>query len=114
MTVPIYVCACIITLATAIISDRKKQRSPAIIIGFTIAACGFLALLAIPHPKLPGLTYGFLFMAATGLYMPLVCIVSWIGSSPPHSLVSYRPPHGHPSHHLSILPTNTPHSQRTT
>jgi MFS family permease len=83
LTIPVYVFAMIVTLAVAFYSDKVKQRSPFIIMGFIGAACGFLALLVIPHPLLPGLTYGFLFLAAAGLYCPLVCIVSWIGSSSP-------------------------------
>jgi hypothetical protein len=49
--------------------------------GFAIAACGFIAQLAIPHPKWPGLTYGFLFPVAGGLYSPFIILVSWIANS---------------------------------
>jgi hypothetical protein len=49
--------------------------------GFAIAALGFIAQLAIPHPKYPGLTYGFLFPVAGGLYSPFIILVSWIGNS---------------------------------
>lgn len=71
----------IFTVLTAFVSDRYKQRSPFIIISYCVAACGFVALLVIPHPKYPGLTYGFLFMAATGLYMPLCPTVAWIANN---------------------------------
>lgn len=50
-------------------------------VGFAIAACGFIAQLAIPHPKYPGLTYGFLFPVAGGLYCPFIILVTWIGNS---------------------------------
>ncbi|KAF2197612.1 MFS general substrate transporter, partial [Delitschia confertaspora ATCC 74209] len=79
LTIPIYVFASIVTLIFAWWSDHAKQRSPFIMAGFSIAALAFIAQLAIPHPKYPGLTYGFLFPVAAGLYCPFVALVSWIG-----------------------------------
>ncbi|KAF2271751.1 MFS general substrate transporter [Westerdykella ornata] len=81
MTIPIYVFATIITLIFAWWSDYKRTRSPFIIAGYCIASCGFIAQLAIPHPKYPGLTYGFLFPVAGGLYCPFISLVSWIANS---------------------------------
>jgi hypothetical protein len=82
LTIPIYLFAMIVTLAFAWASDHYQQRSPFIIAGFSISAAGFIAQLAIPHPKYPGLTYGFLFPVAAGLYCPFICLVSWIGKRP--------------------------------
>jgi len=79
LTIPVYVFAAIVTLAFAWMSDHYKTRSPFIMAGFSIAALAFIAQLAIPHPKYPGLTYGFLFPVAAGLYCPFICLVSWIG-----------------------------------
>lgn len=81
MTIPIYVFASIITIIFAWWSDYKQTRSPFIVAGYCIASCGFIAQLAIPHPKYPGLTYGFLFPVAGGLYCPFICLVSWIANS---------------------------------
>lgn len=81
LTIPIYVFASIMTIIFAWWSDRIQTRSPFIIVGFAIASCGFIAQLAIPHPKYPGLTYGFLFPVAGGLYCPFIILVSWIGNS---------------------------------
>lgn len=81
LTIPIYVFAAIITLVWAWGSDLTQIRSPWIIGGYSIAILGFIAQLAIPHPKYPGLTYGFLFPVAAGLYCPFTCLVSWIGNS---------------------------------
>jgi hypothetical protein len=50
-------------------------------VGFSIAAAGFIGQLAIPHTRLPGLTYGFLFPVAAGLYCPFIHIVCWTGKS---------------------------------
>ena len=79
LTVPIYVFAMIMVLIFAFWSERVRQRSPFIMAGYGIGACGFIAQLAIPQTRLPGLTYGFLFPVAAGLYCPFIQIVSWIG-----------------------------------
>jgi sugar phosphate permease len=81
LTIPIYVFAAIVTLIWAWGSDLTQIRSPWIIAGYSIAVLGFIAQLAIPHPRYPGLTYGFLFPVAAGLYCPFTCLVSWIGNS---------------------------------
>jgi len=91
LTIPIYVFAMIITLIFAFWSDRVQQRSPFIIAGFSIAACGFIAQLAIPHPRFPGLSYGFLFPVAAGLYCPFVPIVCWIGKFPNYQFEAAHP-----------------------
>lgn len=81
LTVPIYVFATLATLGFAWASDLSRTRSPWIITGYTIAVCGFIAQLAIPKPRYPGITYGFLFPVAAGLYGPFPCLVAWIGNS---------------------------------
>ncbi|KAH8809451.1 major facilitator superfamily domain-containing protein [Xylogone sp. PMI_703] len=81
MTVPIYVVAMIFTIANAILSDRYKQRTPFILLGVTVGIVGFACLLAIPHPQLPGLTYGMLFLATCGIYMSLVPTLCFIGNN---------------------------------
>ncbi|OCT51552.1 putative transporter [Cladophialophora carrionii] len=81
MTIPIYVFAMIMTLIFAFWSDRVEQRTPFIMAGFSIAAVGFIGELAIPHPRLPGVTYFFLFPLAAGLYCPFICLVCLIGNN---------------------------------
>ncbi|OAL73143.1 hypothetical protein A7D00_2916 [Trichophyton violaceum] len=79
LTIPIYVVATIGILVFAYLSDRYEQRTPFIIAGNTIALLGFAAQLAIPHPRYPGLTYGMLFLVASGLYSaftPVLCLVA--------------------------------------
>lgn len=79
MTIPIYVCASIATVLLAYISGRFKQRTPFVIFGFLAGAAGFLALIALPHPRYPGVTYGFLFLAASGIYAPIMPALAWFG-----------------------------------
>lgn len=81
MTIPIYVVAMIATVIVAFWSDHVQQRTPFIMGGFAIGVVGFIAELAIPHPKYPGVTYFFLFLVATGLYCPFTCIVTLIANN---------------------------------
>ncbi|RFU28322.1 hypothetical protein B7463_g7990, partial [Scytalidium lignicola] len=81
LTVPIYVFGLIATVISAFWSDRVQQRTPFIMGGLAIAIVGFLAELAIPHPRLSGVTYFFLFLIAAGLYSPFVCIVTLIANN---------------------------------
>lgn len=81
LTIPVYVFAMFATLSAAFLSDRARNRSNFIIYPFMIAAIGYVALLAVPHPELPGLTYGMLFIVAGGLYPTICGIISWNGES---------------------------------
>jgi len=71
LTIPIYVCAMIVTVIFCFVSDRMQSRTPFIMAGYMISVVGFIAQLAIPHDRMPGLVYGFLFPVATGLYAPV-------------------------------------------
>lgn len=75
LTVPIYVLGAISTVFFSWYADRKQIRWPSIVIPYSIAACCMIALLAIPHPRLPGLTYAFLFGIPAGVYPPLIALV---------------------------------------
>ncbi|EME43912.1 hypothetical protein DOTSEDRAFT_71651 [Dothistroma septosporum NZE10] len=81
LTVPIYVLGAISTVFFSWLADRNQVRWPFIIGPFSIAICCFIALLAIPHPKYPGLTYAFLFGIPAGVYPPLITILSWVGNN---------------------------------
>jgi MFS family permease len=81
MTIPIYVVAMIATVAVAFWADHVQQRTPFIVGGFAIGVVGFIAQLAIPHPKYPGVAYFFLFLVATGLYCPFTCVVTLIANN---------------------------------
>lgn len=71
----------IFTVANAVLSDKYRQRTPFILLGIAVGIIGFVGLLAIPHPQLPGLTYGMLFIATSGIYMSLVPTVCFVGKS---------------------------------
>lgn len=69
----------IMVLIFAFWSEHIRQRTPFIMAGYAIGACGFIAQLALPQTRLPGASYGFLFLVAAGLYSPFIQIVSLIG-----------------------------------
>ncbi|RKL08457.1 hypothetical protein BFJ71_g1744 [Fusarium oxysporum] len=81
LTIPIYVCAMILATTLAALPDRYKKRFPFLMVGLGVAAAGLISLLAIPRPGLPGLTYGFLFLAASGHYSFIVPSVCWLGNN---------------------------------
>lgn len=62
-------------------ADRLQKRWPFIIIPFGIAVVGFVGLLSVPHPRLPGLTYTFLFFIPAGLYPSVIGCISWVGNN---------------------------------
>jgi hypothetical protein len=81
LTIPIYIVGVCSTIFFSVLADRHQTRWPFIVIPYSIAAIGFIGLLAIPHPKLPGLTYAFLFTIPGGVYPPLIGCLSWVGNN---------------------------------
>jgi cyanate permease len=72
LTIPIYVLGAISTIFFSWLADRRQTRWPFIVIPFSIALCCLIGLISIPHPRLPGLTYAFLFGIPAGVYPPLI------------------------------------------
>lgn len=81
MTVPIYLFGALSTIFFARLADRRKSRWMFIVIPYGIALVGFIALLSIPHPALPQLTYFFLFFITGGLYPAVIGCISWVGNN---------------------------------
>ncbi|KAJ4168749.1 hypothetical protein NW754_010677 [Fusarium falciforme] len=81
LTIPIYFLGACLTLFFAYMADRRRNRWMFIIIPFSIGLVGFVGLLSIPHPRLPGLTYAFLFCIPSGLYPAVIGCVSWVGNN---------------------------------
>ncbi|KAK4942804.1 hypothetical protein LTR10_017564 [Elasticomyces elasticus] len=81
LTIPIYVVGVCSTIFFSVLADRHQTRWPFIVIPFSVALVGFIGLLSIPHPKLPGLTYAFLFTIPGGVYPPLIGCLSWVANN---------------------------------
>ncbi|OAA68741.1 Major Facilitator Superfamily protein [Niveomyces insectorum RCEF 264] len=81
MTVPVYVFALLLTIAFAWASDYYQQRTPFIMAGLGLSIVGLIAELAIPHPRLTGVSYFFLYWIAAGLFAPFMCLVCLVGNN---------------------------------
>lgn len=81
LTVPVYLLGAISTIIVSRIADKRQSRWPFIVGPYAVAAIGFIGLLSIPHPRLPGLTYFFLFFIPAGIYPPLIGCLSWVGNN---------------------------------
>ncbi|KAH7361732.1 major facilitator superfamily domain-containing protein [Plectosphaerella cucumerina] len=81
LTIPIFFVGACSTVIFARLSDRRRNRWIFIVIPFSIALVGFIGVLAIPHPRLPGLTYSFLFFITSGLYPSIIGCISWVGNN---------------------------------
>ena len=81
LTIPIYTAGAISTMALSRLSDRLKTRWPFIVFPYALALCGFIGLMAVPHPALPGLTYGLLFAVPSGVYPGVLSVIAWISNN---------------------------------
>jgi len=81
MLIPIYTFACITVIIWAWLSDHFGVSSWFIMIGQSCNAIGQIGLLAIPHPKYPGLTYFLLFLCLAGIFCPQQLLVSWTANN---------------------------------
>ncbi|KAL9604001.1 MAG: hypothetical protein Q9219_000763 [cf. Caloplaca sp. 3 TL-2023] len=76
MTVPPYSVAFVMTLTTAVLSERYRLRAPFIIADSALAIIGYIILLSTPHGK-PGLSYFGTILAAAGIYPATAIVLSW-------------------------------------
>ncbi|KAI0802820.1 retrograde regulation protein 2 [Xylaria sp. FL0064] len=81
LTIPIYLVGVLSVLLFSRLADKRRVRWPFMVTPFCVSAIGFIALLSIPHPRYPGLTYAFLFTVPSAVYPPLVGILAWIGNN---------------------------------
>ncbi|KAF6740917.1 phthalate transporter [Ephemerocybe angulata] len=78
LTVPPFVCGCILTLVFGILSDRKNLRGPFVIAGATISMIGYIILIS---QKSLGGSYAGAILAATGVYPCVPVTLAWAGSN---------------------------------
>jgi MFS family permease len=81
LTAPVYIVGMISCIFFAVLSDRFRNRWLFIVIPYSMAMIGFLGCLLVPHPRLPGLTYGLLFFIPAGVYPPLMGTVAWVANN---------------------------------
>lgn len=81
LTIPIYFCSFLSTLGVSWLADRHQRRWPFIVGPYAVALAGFIGLISIPHPRVPGLTYAFLFTIPTGVQSGVITLVSWVSNN---------------------------------
>lgn len=81
LTIPIYFLGAVATIVFSRLADRHQKRWLFVLIPLSIAGVGFIGLLSITHPRLPGLTYAFLFFVTSGLYPAVIGCISWIANN---------------------------------
>lgn len=75
---PLYIMGMIASISLSYLSDKKQTRWIFIVGPASLSMLGLIGLLSIPHPRLPGLTYGLLFTLPIGIYPPLSAILAWV------------------------------------
>lgn len=78
LTIPVYTCSAISTLFFGCLSDRLKRRGILLVLCFTIAAVGWIVLVA---SELTALSYAGTFLVGIGTYPTVVLIQSWQNSN---------------------------------
>jgi len=78
LTVPPNFLAFLTVLAVAYISDKIKRRGILILIGFTVAAAGYIMQLASDRP---GVKYGGTFLVAAGAFPCSPLVLAWLGNN---------------------------------
>lgn len=71
-----YAVASVVTVATAILSDRLKLRGTIMLFALVPAIVGYAAIanISVAHPSVK---YGMTFLMATGLYASVPCVLVW-------------------------------------
>lgn len=78
LTVPIYVTASVITIIVAWTADRKRIRSPFILVGLVVQLIGFVMCITT---KSPGVTYAGIFIAACAIYQCQPSNITWLSNN---------------------------------
>ncbi|KAF9886417.1 hypothetical protein FE257_011449 [Aspergillus nanangensis] len=78
LTVPIYITAAVVAVASAWVSDRRRQRSPFILFFMSMIAIGFIICIASSGRGVPGVVYFGVFVAVVGIYPAFPGNVTWL------------------------------------
>lgn len=80
MSVPIYIVAAIMTLCTAILSDKTKHRFGFVLIGCIVATIGYSILLAQQSVTV-GMQYFALFAVTGGGFIAQPILIGWLSNN---------------------------------
>ena len=78
LTVPPFVCSCILTILVGIYSDKLEARGPFILLGNVVSLIGFImAYMA----STPGAGYVAAIIAASGVFSSAAINLTWAGGN---------------------------------
>ena len=80
MSIPIFIVATVLALATAVVTDRLKHRFGAIIIGCCVATIGYAILLNMEHVPV-GARYFALYLITGGGYIAQPVTIVWLSNN---------------------------------
>ncbi|KAJ5034953.1 uncharacterized protein L3040_008220 [Drepanopeziza brunnea f. sp. 'multigermtubi'] len=80
LSVPLYAAAFVLTITTAVLSEKTRRRSPFTIGSATLAIVGYITLLTAPINK-PGVSYADTILAAAGIYPSTAIVLSWAAAN---------------------------------
>lgn len=80
MSIPIFICATVLALTAAMLSDKVKHRFGFIIAGCLVATVGYSILLAM-HEVAVGVRYFAVFMVVGGGYIAQPIVLVWLSNN---------------------------------
>lgn len=81
LTIPVYACACILTVVLSWFSDRVKKRSLFVIFLLCAELVGYILSIVGSSQLINGLTYTGVFIATAACYPAFVLIITWVLSN---------------------------------
>ena len=81
LTIPPYICACLLTIFLTWLSDRAKVRSPFVLALLGSEFIGYSLALAGSAKTIHGLAYAGVFISTACCYPAFILIVTWIISN---------------------------------
>lgn len=79
-SIPIYIVATIVSLATAVATDRLRHRYGFTILGAAVTAVGYVLLLCQSHVAV-GVRYFAIFLVTAGCYICQPVTITWISNN---------------------------------
>lgn len=81
LTIPPYICACLMTIGMSWLSDRCQTRSPFVIGLLCAEFIGYSMALAGSVKSINGLAYAGVFISVTACYPAFIIIITWLISN---------------------------------
>lgn len=77
LSVPIYICAAVISIIQAVLSSKAGLRSPFLLFNYTCMAVGYIVCITGDPVNKPKAIYGATYVLAMGIYAAFPIVVIW-------------------------------------